>query len=38
MQNPQTGEPFEYAVKDNVATLSDSRSATPLTYTIRIRP
>jgi hypothetical protein len=37
MGNPWTGEPFEYVVKDNVATLSDSRSAVPLTYTIRIR-
>ena len=32
-----TGEPFEYVVKDSVATLSDSRSETPLTHTIRIR-
>jgi len=37
MENPWTGEPFEYAVKGDVATLSDSRSAVPLTYTIRIR-
>ena len=37
MENPWTGEPFEYAVKGDVATLADSRSTTPLTYTIRIR-
>ena len=37
MENPWTGEPFEYAVKGDVATLADSRSAVPLTYTIRIR-
>ena len=27
MENPLTGEPFEYAVKGDVATLADSRSA-----------
>jgi hypothetical protein len=37
LENPLTGEPFEYTVKDGVATLSDSRSEIPLTYTIRIR-
>jgi hypothetical protein len=37
MENPWTGQPFEYAVKDDVATLADSKSPVPLTYTIRIR-
>jgi hypothetical protein len=37
MENPWTGEPFEYAVKGDVATLADSKSPVPLTYTIRIR-
>ena len=37
MENPLTAEPFEYSVKDAVATLADSRSNVPLTYTIRIR-
>jgi hypothetical protein len=37
MENPLTGEPFEYAVNGDVAMMSDSRSDVPLTYTIRIR-
>lgn len=36
-QNPATGKPFEYRMQDNTATLSDSQSVEPLTYTIRIR-
>jgi hypothetical protein len=35
--NPATGKPFEYAVQADTATLKDSTSETPLTYTIRIR-
>ena len=37
LEDPLTGEPFEYAVSGDVATLVDSRSAVPLSYTIRIR-
>ena len=37
MENPLTGESFEYVVKGEEATLSDSRSDPPLTYTVRIR-
>jgi hypothetical protein len=36
-QNPATGKPFEYRVQDDVATLADTASEEPLTYTIRIR-
>ena len=35
--NPATNSPFEYETKDGVATLSDSQSEEPLTYTIKIR-
>jgi hypothetical protein len=35
--NPATGKPFEYRVDNGTATLSDSNSEGPLTYTIRIR-
>jgi hypothetical protein len=35
--NPITGKAFEYEVKGAEATLKDSASATPLTYTITIR-
>ena len=36
-QNPATGKPFEYRIENGTATLSDSQSPEPLTYTIRIR-
>jgi hypothetical protein len=35
-QNPVTGKPFEYRVENGSATLADSQSLEPLTYTIRI--
>ena len=38
LDNPRTGKPFEYHVKDGAATLSDPTPADhPLTYAIRIR-
>jgi hypothetical protein len=36
-ENPATGKPFEYRVENDVATLSDTKSESPLTYTIKIR-
>lgn len=36
-ENPATGKPFEYRVENDVATLSDTQSESPLTYTIKIR-
>jgi hypothetical protein len=36
-ENPATGEPFEYRVEKDTATLADSKSQEALTYTIRIR-
>ena len=35
--NPLTGRPFDYRVENNVATLSDPQTDSPLTYTIKIR-
>ena len=35
--NPITGKPFEYRVDGETATLADSTSEAPLTYTIRMR-
>jgi len=36
-QNPATGKPFDYRLENDTATLSDSQSADPLTYTVKIR-
>ena len=36
-ENPLTGQPFDYEVHDNTATLSDPTPDAPLTYTINIR-
>jgi hypothetical protein len=36
-ENPLTGAPFEYRVAGDSATLSDTKSDTPLTYTVSIR-
>jgi hypothetical protein len=36
-ENPVTGKPFEYRFENDVATLSDTHSDSPLTYTIKIR-
>ena len=36
-ENPATGRPFEYRVENGTATLADSKSEEPLTYTIQIR-
>ncbi len=36
-ENPITGKPFDYYVDNGVATLADSQSQEPLTYTIKIR-
>ncbi|HZZ42312.1 MAG TPA: hypothetical protein VFE58_05200 [Tepidisphaeraceae bacterium] len=35
--NPATGDPFEYQLENNVATLSDTHSESHLTYTVRLR-
>jgi hypothetical protein len=36
-ENPATGRPFEYRVENETATLSDTQSDVPMTYTIGIR-
>ncbi len=36
-ENPAIGKAFEYRVEKDTATLSDTKSETPLTYTIKIR-
>jgi hypothetical protein len=36
-ENPATGRPFEYRVENGTATLADSRSEEPLTYTVKLR-
>ena len=36
-ENPATGAPFDYRVDGDTATLADSASDVPLTYTINIR-
>jgi hypothetical protein len=35
--NPVTGQPFEYRVENETATLSDAKLDPPLTYTVKIR-
>lgn len=35
--NPATGKPFEYRLENATATLADTQSVDPLTYTIKIR-